>query len=196
MPINKLKIKQITSGSVISGKTILSDGDGNFNIDYPQIAKLNSVPSTANGGDLFFYTVDGSIYKFDAVRNKWLTISTVTLTLGRVNVYNNVNTYLDINGVTQSSNTGFIMPKNGTIKRISIDNTTTLNANRTLEIRVNNSSTQKATITIQAGSKSAYINDANVDFLYNDRLQGIILANNTDDLINVIVIIEVSYAPI
>lgn len=195
MTFQKIKIKQLSSGFETVGKSIITDGVGNFNIDYNQIQKSNTIPTTPTNGDLFYYNTDDNIYKYDSTRIKWLSFKSITLSLGRNSIANNISAYLGANGVTHSSITGFIMPKDGTIISISIDNSNEMTNNRTCEVRVNNSN-NKAVIDIIAGHKFNYKTDYNIDFIAGDKIQGIILPNGFDDLLNVTLVIQVAYRPI
>jgi hypothetical protein len=175
----KIKVKQLTSDSQLSGKTIISDGSGGFVFNYPQIQKGATFPVTPSNGDLFYYLTDNIVYYYDANKIKWLSVETTTLLLGRATIGQNTSGYFGVADAVHSSTTGIIMPKKGTIISASIDNVNNMGAARNIEIRVNNSTTTKLTITLPSGSKSVNVTNGNVNFNTGDYINAIALSNGT-----------------
>jgi hypothetical protein len=180
----RVKVKQITSGTELSGKTILSDGSGGFVYNYPQIQKGITFPATPVNGDLFYYLIDNTLYGYDSSRTKWLSVNTTTLLLGRATIGQNTSGYFGVADAVHSSTTGIIMPKNGTIISASVDNVNNMGAARNIEIRVNDSATVKLTITIPSGNKSVNITNGNVDFNAGDYINTIAISNSTAPALN------------
>lgn len=189
---SKIKIKQLTSGSEVSGKIIKSDGLGSFDFA-DAIEKGTSFPISPVSGDTFYRTDVDMLFYYDGSRSKWLSVNTSTYTCGRSTVLKNISAYLLVGDSVQSSTEGFLLPRNGTIISASIDNSVSVTSTRDTEIRVNNSEVNKATLSLTLGNKSVSLDNINQDFSADDRLQVIILSNSTDTLNNVIVTIEVAW---
>ena len=191
----KIKTKQISSGTEVSGKTIVSDGSGATIFKFPQIEKGFVFPTSPMDGDQFYYITDKTLYKYDLSRTKWLSVSTKLLIAGKGSIGKNVSGYLGVSDAVHSSADGFKMIKNGTIISASIDNSTILTSSRTTEIRINNSNTNKIALTILAGNKSTYASNFNLNFNAEDLIQCITLLNNADIMNNITLIMEIAYRP-
>lgn len=190
----KLKVKQLTSGNESIGKVLKTDGLGSFEYN-DVIDKGISFPDSPSSGDTFYRTDVDMLFYYDGIRNKWLSVNKPTFVCGRNRLQKNTLTYYQVGDAVQTSTSGFNMLMNGTITGISIDNNNTVtNINgRTLDIRVNNSTTNRYQLTVTNGNKSANATNVNLDFNSGDILQAILLPNNTDDFDNSIVKIEVSW---
>jgi hypothetical protein len=190
----RVKIKQITSGSELSGKTIISNGSGGFLYKYPQIEKGITFPESPINGDLFYYLIDNIVYQYDSVRSKWLSVKTTSLSLGRSSISENISAYLGVADAVHSSTTGVLMPRNGTILNVTVDNISIMGADRDIEVRVNDSNTNKITVTILSGNKSANVTNGNIDFNTNDFINVIAIASGTSPaLINITVLVEIAW---
>lgn len=190
----RVKIKQITSGSELSGKTILADGSGGFVYNYPQVQKGITFPVTPTNGDLFYYLTNNILYYYDSSRTKWLSVETTSLLLGRATIGQNTSGYFGVADAVHSSTTGIIMPRNGTIIGASLDNVNNMGAARNIEIRVNNSAVVKLIITISSGTKSVNVTNGNVDFNTGNYINAIALSNATAPaLSNASILIKVAW---
>lgn len=187
-----VQIKQLTSGSELSGQVIKTDGLGGFDFS-DVIEKGTSFPISPLSGDTFYRTDVDILFHYDGSRSKWLSINTSTLTCGRSTVDKNVSSYMLMGDSVQSSTEGFLLSRNGTIISASVDNSVSLTSTRDTEIRINNSVVNKATLLLTSGNKSVLLNNINQDFNSGDRLQVLVLLNNTDTLSNVIVMVEVAW---
>jgi hypothetical protein len=170
MAFSRLKIKQIQSVSQIFGKVVKSDGSGNT-IWSDLIERGTTFPSNPQGGDVFYKTDREAIYHYDDSRSKWLTIKTLLYSCGRSNIQKNVSAYLEVGDAIQSSTNGFIMTHDGTILSATADNANIMVTSRDIEIRVNNSTTNRVLLTIPAASKSITTITANQDFSAGDVIQ-------------------------
>jgi hypothetical protein len=189
----KIKIKQLTSGLETSGKTLLSDGSGLLSFGYSQSEKGTIFPIKPVNGDKFYYLIDNEEYIFDGVRDKWLSLKRETIILGRNSIAFNVSAYLGIADNVHSSTSGILMKYNGTILSASIDNNNNMNSDRIIEIRVNNSLSNKVVLTILNGTKSISVNNANINFESGDILHSIALNNDVEpSLENISLIIEIA----
>lgn len=137
----------------------------NTNISNFQMPQGTSFPPTPNDGDLFYRTDLNLAFQYDGSRNKWLSMTQMYLDWGA----NNANgRYLNIHGAT-ATQTGYLMPRNGTIISITAK-TSSGNQSKDLEIRRNNDNTTPlATFALSGGSYSS--TTANVDFSAGDYLQ-------------------------
>lgn len=192
----KIKVKQLTSGSFPYGDVLVADGNGNTIFTsisgITRIGRGNTFPSVGSA-ELFYRTDVDELFYYDNTRSKWLTTETFSYICGNSSINRNASAYMYVANAVQSSTTGFVMPRNGTIVSASVDNGTTVGTTRNLEIRVNNSTTNRVLLPITSGNKSNSINDANQDFSVNDRIQVIALANGNDNINNIIVTFNVSY---
>lgn len=187
---NKIKIKQLTSIGELTGKTILSDGEGKFRYDYP-IPKGTIFPSNPISGDTFYRTDIDELFYHDTSRSKWLSVKKTTMTCGR-NTVNSVTTaYMYVGNAVQSSTSGFKMPYNGTILSVSIQNTTIATTGRTLDVRVNNSTSNRVQVTVTNGNTGASLTNGNMDFSTGDLIQCVLL-NGGDTYNDIIVLVEVA----
>jgi hypothetical protein len=186
-----LKTKQIYTGNHNYGEVLLANGNSGITIAYPQLQKGNSFPTNSNSGDTYFYLNDDLLYYFDGIRNKWLSVSTVLFELGRNTLAYNTAGYLGIADTFHSSTNGIILPKNGTITAISIQNSTSIT--RTIEVRLNNSAVNKVDISLEATS-SKVITNTNLDFSVNDLLHVYVATATSGNTISAVsCIIEINW---
>jgi len=150
-------------------------------------------PGTPSGGDLFYRTDLVQQFAYDASRGKWLTTNRASYNCGSNRINGNVTGYMNIGDAAMSSNVGLKTPRNGTIISVSIDNDNITTANRTLDIRVNNSTTNRVQLTVTTGNKGAYLSNGNQDFSAGDLLQAVLLANNSDRFDDILVTFEVAW---
>ena len=184
-----IKIKQLNSGNETLGKTLLTDGNGGFMYDY-SIPKGVHFPINPLSGDTFYRTDINELFLYDESRLKWLSINKNTLVCNRNVVEGSVIGYLYVGDVPQSSTSGFKMSYNGTIVGVSINNSTLLTSNRIIDIRINNSETNRIQFTISNGNTGIVATDCNLDFSLNDMIQCLVL-NGDDTLNNLIAKIEI-----
>ena len=196
----RLKIKQLQVGQNDSNTNVLSpDGEGSVTskplreITGFDIAKGNSFPTGSTDGDLFYREDLDMFFFLDGSRSKWLSVDRQNLICGRETAKKNISAYLGTTTTLHSSTTGFHMYNNGTITNVSVNNTITVNNNRDVEIRINNSTTNKVSVPINSGNNSNILNNTDLDFSWGDQIQSIVLANNNDDLENITVIIEIAW---
>lgn len=153
----------------------------------------NTFPGTPSGGDLFFRTDILQQFVYDSSRGKWLTTNRATYNAGRNRANRNTTAYMNIGDAAMSSTVGLRMPRNGTILAVSIDNDNITTANRTLDIRVNNSTTNRVQLVVTTGNKGANLTNGNQDFSAGDLLQAVLLANGSDRFDDVLVTFEVAW---
>lgn len=185
-----IKTKQLNSGNETIGKTLLTDGNGGFTYDYI-IPKGSQFPTSPLSGDTFYRTDINEIFIYDESRLKWLSIDRNSLECSRSIVENTISGYMYVGESPQSSTNGFRMPYNGTIVGITINNSNILTSNRTLDVRINNSESNRIQITINNGNSGATLTNCNLDFSTNDLIQCLALSG-TNTLNNVIVKIEIA----
>lgn len=116
-------------------------------------------------------------------------------TCGRDQVKKNVTAYMLVGSAPQTSTVGFNMKQNGTIISATLDNSDTATSTRLIEIRINNSTVNKVTLSLTSGNKSVLDNSSNLDFSSGDKIQVVAIADGTNDLDNVIVTFEVAWRP-
>jgi len=189
---HKIQVKQLSSNNEIFGKIIKSDGSGNT-IWSNVIESGTTFPSNPNGGDLYYRTDVNAIFHYDDSRSKWFTVKTLLYSCGRNSIQKNTSAYMYVGDAVQSSTNGFIMTHNGTILSATVDNTNIMGTPRNIEFRVNNSTTNKITLTIPTSSKSTTTITANQDFSSGDTIQVIGIANGGTDLSNVITTFEIGW---
>jgi len=190
----RIKVKQLTSGNELSGKTIIADGSGGFIYKYPQIEKGISFPVTPINGDLFYYLTNNILYQYDSGRSKWLSVEVISLLLGKATINQNTSGYFGVADVVHSSTTGIIMPRNGTIISATLDNINNMGATRNVEIRVNNSESVKLTLSLLSGNKSVSVTDGDVNFNTGDFINAIAISNSTaPELSNTTLLIKVAW---
>ena len=185
-----IKIKQLNSGSETQGKTLLTDGNGGFTYEY-STPKGVEFPNSPVQGDTFYRTDSEDIFIYDSTRNKWLSISRNSLICGRDRVEYNISGYMYVGNAVQSSTSGFKMPYNGTILSISIQNSNILTNSRTMDVRINNSTTDRIQLTINSGNSGIVSSNVNTDFNSGDLIQCVLLEGD-DTLDNVIVMINIA----
>ena len=188
----RIKIKQIQSGSQIFGKVVKSDGSGNT-IWSDAIERGTTFPGSPTGGDLYYRTDSDALFHYDDSRSKWLTVKTLLYSCGRNSIKKNTSAYLYAGDAVQSSTNGFQMTHDGTILCVTVDNANIMGTPRNIEVRVNNSTTNRVVLTIPTGNKSATTITANQDFSSGDVIQVIGIANGGTDLSNVIVTFEIGW---
>lgn len=185
-----IKTKQLTSGLESSGKTLISDGGGKFIYDYP-IPRGIMFPSEPISGDTYYRTDIDVLFYYDSSRFKWLSVHRDMLECGRNTVSATTTAYMYVGNAVQSSISGFRMPYNGTIVSSSIQNSITTNNDRILDIRVNNSISNRIQLTVTNGNNGTSITNGNLDFSSGDLIQCVLL-NGVDDFNDIIVMIEIS----
>ncbi len=189
---NRIKVKQITSGSQIYGKHLISDG--NSGLTWSDAVSSGTVfPSPPTGGTLFYRTDVDLLFNYDDSRSKWITTDSITFNCGRSSIQKNVSAYMYVGNAPQTSTSGFIMKHNGTILSASADNDNVMGADRDIEIRLNNSTVNKVVLTISNGTKSESTNSSNQDFSEGDIIQVIGLANGSTDFSGLIVTFDVAW---
>lgn len=187
----RIKVKQIDSGSSSKGETIISDGNGNFTVGFSKLQSGDTFPPIVTSGDTYYRTDLHEIFYYDLGRSKWLSINKMSLSCGRSIAENSTASYMYIGSAVQSSTSGFRMPYNGTILSASIQNTTVATASRTLDIRINNSTVNRAQLVVNTGNTGVSSKNLNVDFTEDDLIQCVLLIG--DDTYNdVIVLLEVA----
>ena len=176
----------------------MSDGDGNViwadisGLTYP-LDRGTTFPLSPSGGSLYYRTDEESLFHYDDSRSKWITVKTLLYSCGRDDIKKNISAYMYVGNAVQSSTTGFIMTKNGTILSATIDNRNVMGTPRNTEIRINNSTTNKVVLTIPTSEKSYSTITANQNFSSGDIIQVISLSNTGTDLKNVIVTFEIAW---
>jgi len=116
-----------------------------------------------------------------------------TLTCGRGVATFNVTSYMKVGDANFSSGTGFLMINNGTITGASAQNSNVLTSPRTIEIRINDSSINKTSITIPSGSSGVNVNNLNLDVSAGNILQVVCISGSAgSNLLDVIATIEIS----
>lgn len=178
------------SGDLLIETDLSVNGKGTF-------GELNvsgdTFPSSPSGGDLFYRSDISQMFSYDPIRGKWLSMDKATYVCGRNRANGNTTVYMNIGDSAMSSITGLSMPRNGTIIAVSLDNDNITTANRTLDIRVNNSTTNRVQLTVTTGNKGASLVDGDQDFNAGDILQAVLLANNSDRFDDVLVTFEVAW---
>lgn len=188
----KIKIKQIQSGSQIFGKVVKSDGSGNtFWSD--AIERGTTFPSSPSGGDLYYRTDEDALFHYDDSRSKWFTVKTLLYSCGRNRIKKNISAYMYAGNAVQSSTNGFIMTHNGTILSATVDNVNVMGSNRNVEVRVNNSTSNRVLLTVTIGNKSVSTTTADQNFSSGDTIQVIGIANSGTDFSNIIVTFEIAW---
>jgi hypothetical protein len=188
-----LNLKINKSGDIMSGNLIIQtdlsvNGKGIF-------GNLNVggtiFPSNPSDGDQFYRKDQGLWYVYDSSRGKYLS-PRQTLTCGRTSAVSGSTVYMRNGDATQSSLSGLKMYRNGTITSFSVQNSTTLTANRLFQIRVNDVST--LTTTILSGNTGANYTNGNADFNAGDLIQAAALPGGTGSALNnIIVVIEIAW---
>lgn len=131
-------------------------------------------------GDLFYRTDMSMIFSYDGTRGKWLSTTEMFLDWG-ANVGD--GKYLRIHGAT-ATQTGYLMPRNGTIVNITAKGASG-NLSKAIEIRRNNSNTALATFNLSSGSYSD--SSSNIDFQVGDYIQA--FASSTGSPVRDIVVL-------
>jgi len=188
---NRIKVKQISSGIETSGKTILTNGSGGFTFGYANVEKGITFPSSPVSGDTYYRTDVAELFYYDAGRAKWLTIKKNSFSCGRSLLAAGTTGYMYVGNAVQTSANGFRMPYNGTILSASIHNSTTATGSRTLDIRVNNSTTNRIQLTVTTGNNGISITNGNLNFSANDLIQCVLLGG-ADGYNDIIVTFEIA----
>ena len=194
----KIKVKQITSDNQPSGKYIITNGSGGLiygNSISSGVITGTTFPITPQTGDLFYRVDTDQLYHYDDSSTKWLTVNTSLLSCGRSNIQKNSTAYMYIGNATMSSTTGFVMKQNGTIISATVDNNNTMGTDRNIEIRVNNSTTNRIILTVTTGNSLAITTTSNLNFNQGDRIQVLGIANGGTNFSNVTMTIEVAWRP-
>lgn len=195
----RIKIKQLTSGTIPFGNVLISDGFGDFTftdisgLTY-NIDKGTVFPISPENGDIFYRTDINYLFYYDDTRTKWLSVEKSALSCGRANAQFNASVYMRVGDATQTSTSGFKMKRNGTILGVTIENNSVLTSNRNIEVRVNDSVVNRVLATINTGQSSVVINNSNLDFNQNDIIQVIAISGASGSgLNNVIVTVNIAY---
>jgi hypothetical protein len=179
----RVKTKQITSGNELFGRILIADGDSGLTFydasGLSFITKGTSFPSSPTGGTLYYRTDVDLLFYYDYGRSKWLTVSEDSLECGRTTAIAGGTIYMRVGDATQTSTSGFRMTRNGTILEVSAQNDNTLTSGRTLEVRVNNSTTNKVSLIINSGTSGAHMTTGNQDFSAGDLIQAVFLSGGT-----------------
>lgn len=193
-----MKIKQLTSENEVFGKLLIADGNSGL-IFYDAsglsfISKGTSFPTNPSGGTLCYRTDVDLLFYYDNSRAKWLTINTDSFECGRTTAIASGTIYMRVGDATQTSTSGFRMTRNGTITAVSVQNDNTLTSGRTIEIRVNNSISNRISLTINPGSSGSQVSDSNQDFNTGDLIQAVVIAGGMGSALNnIIITIEIAH---
>mgnify|MGYP001769263650 CR=1 FL=1 len=195
----RTKVKQLTSGEVQFGQILIADGNSGFT--FTDISGLTSGVTTSSSfplspttGALVYRTDVNMLFQYDGGRSKWVTVNEHSLSCGRASVTAGSTTYMRVGDSTHSSTTGFKMKRNGTVLGASVVNNNTLTVSKNIEIRVNNSSVNKSTLTILTGTTGTVATNFNLDFSVNDLIQVVATPSTTGSALdNVIVTIDLAY---
>lgn len=184
-----------SSGGTLSGDLLVEtdisiNGKGSFG---EFNVSGSSFPSSPLEGDIYYKNDSGLQYAYDSSRGKWLSTSKTSLLCGRGTAFKNSTVYMEIGGAAMSSTQGIKMFRDGTVLSVSIDNATTTTANRILDVRVNDSTTNRIQLTVGSGNKGAYLTNGNLDFSAGDLIQAVLLLNSSDTFSDIIVAIEVAW---
>lgn len=156
-----------------------------------QELKGTITPVSPSEGDQFYKTDVGLWFAYDGSRGKYLT-PRHTLNCGRTSAVAGSTVYMRVGDGTQSSTSGFKMIRNGTITGFSVQNSTTVTANRLFQIRVNDVSA--LTTTILNGNSGAIYDNGNANFNAGDLIQAAALPGGTGSALNnVIAVIEIAW---
>jgi hypothetical protein len=101
--------------------------------------------------------------------------------LGLSSIVAGTATYLGIADLLFTSADGFIMPRNGTILSVNFRNTNTVT--RTIEFRVNNSTTNRVVLTLTAANSGSNL-AVNLNFNANDIIQVLATAGTTGNALS------------
>lgn len=186
----QIKVKQIATGNELSGKTIKTNGSGKFIFDYP-ISKGSSFPLNPVSGDTYYRTDVDVLFYYDSSRLKWLSVNSSIMSCGRSLLSAGSTGYMYVGNAVQSSASGFKMSYNGTIISASVQNSTLATGNRTMDIRVNNSTVNRIQLTVTSGNRGTSMNSGNLDFVSGDLIQCVLLSG-TDGYDNIIVNFEIA----
>lgn len=185
-----LKNKQISSINHLHGEALIADGSGKTVFAYPQMQKGITFPVNPTSGDTFYHITDNEIYCYDYVRLKWITIYKEIIELGRNTLATNTAGYLGIADFYHTSTTGFKLMKNGTILSASVINDNVVT--RTIQIRINNSSTTYVDLSL-SGQSSKIVTNANLDFNSGDFLNVYIDTGTSAAMSKISVLIEIAW---
>ena len=161
----------------------------NLNINTP------TLPANPEGGDMVY--LPGPYNKpfwYDASRGKW-TSGQVSYGMGRNSANRNTDAYMFVGAAAMTSADGILTPHNGIITGGSVSVDVPLVADRTLEIRVNDSILEAVQVTITAGNAEAWADYFNLDVSAGDIVQAVLLANGVDNVGNIIATFEITERP-
>jgi hypothetical protein len=186
---NKIKIKQLSSGTFPFGNVLISDGiNGMLFYDVSgltyNIQKGTVLPINPLSGDLFYETDINTLYYYDDIRTKWLSVEQHILSCGRISADEEISVYMKVGDSTQNSTTGFKMIRNGTIISASIQNDNILISDRNIEIRINNSIVNKVSLDILTGQSGVSVDNYNLDFNQGDLIQVVVLPGSEGSVLN------------
>jgi len=157
---------------------------GQFNISG------TSFPGTPSAGDKFYRTDLELDFAWDSSRGKWLSVQRNTFSAGENRINSGATQYFQVGEAVMDSITGFHMFDNGVITRISIQNNRNVTSARSVDVRVNNSTTYKETITITSGFGARKM--SNLDVSAGDIIQ-VVSVPGGDRIDDVIVNFEIAY---
>ena len=165
----------------VNGKT----STGEFNVSG------SSFPGSTSAGDKFYRTDLDIDFAYDSSRGKWLSVQRNTFSAGENRINSGATVYFSVGDAVMDSDTGFHMWDNGTVTKMSIQNNRLVTtAPRSVELRINNSTTNKETISIQTGNTGAR-KITNLDVSAGDILQ-IVSVPGSDRIDDVIFNFEVA----
>lgn len=188
----KLKLKQLRVGNLSANKLVKTDGNGGIVCSDEFVLTGSIFPSTSINGDLFFHTLHNRLYIYDMVRLKWLSTDRHSFSMEAATINKSNSMYLNTGSSVHSSTNGILMPFAGTITSASLSNSVVSTTARVFELRVNNSITTRAMLSL-SGSASLYDNNLNVDFNQGDIIQGYTASNSGTTLSNLILIFQVAW---
>ena len=153
-----LDLYVLKSGDVMTGPLTVQDdvsvsGKGYFN-------ELNvsgdTFPGSPQAGDKFYRTDLDIDFAYDGSRGKWLSVQRNTYSAGENRINASATRYFQVGEAVMDSITGIHVWENGVITKISVQNNRTVaGAGKSIELRVNDSTTYKETLTITAGNNGA-----------------------------------------
>jgi hypothetical protein len=174
-------------GDVMSGDLT---GTNLHNSGFVTPGSQNTFPNSPDAGSIYFRPDLNQLFTFDSSRNKWLSLDRFSYQAGKNRVKSSNIGYLEVGSASQSSNTGFRMPKNGTIIGASIENRLTISNDRTMSIRVNDVSAES--LIIQGGESGSNRYNLNSDFNEGDTIQLVIEAGG-DTIKDIIAAVNVAW---
>lgn len=149
----------VTTDLSVNGKTTTIE----FNVSGTEFP---SFPST---GDQYYRTDLDKLFSYDGGRSKWLSVERSNYVGAIERANGSTITYLQVGTAEMSDETGFLMPFDGTIINMAVRNRNTMNADRTMSIRINDVSAWD--LIIPNGGLQSSVTNANADFSSGDLIQ-------------------------